>query len=143
MITDDVECRSMAGPERFDAFTLMKAFRSDEAGLGDALTLFVEREDYGFVWLAYREDSVVGCASVGYTIATAAGGLVALVRDLYVVPAARRTGVATALLAALEARLGALGVARFEIATNGDAALHAFLAARGLSVTAGVFAAHR
>jgi GNAT superfamily N-acetyltransferase len=133
----------MAGPERFDAFALMRAFRSDESLLGDALTLFTEREDYGFVWLAYREDAVVGCASVGYAISTGAGGLAALVRDLYVVPDARRGGVATAMLAALEARLAALSIKRFEVAAGADAGLLAFLAARGFTIAAGLFAANR
>jgi GNAT superfamily N-acetyltransferase len=143
MINELVECRSMTGPERFDAFTLMQTFRRDHNALSDALSLFVEREDYGFVWLAYREDAAVGCASVGYTISTAAGGLTAVVRDLYVVPAARRGGVATALLATLESRLAALEVVRFEIAATGDPALLAFLTARGFTVTAGLFAARR
>jgi GNAT superfamily N-acetyltransferase len=130
----------MSGPERLDAFTFMRAFRADERALGDALTLFVEREDFGFVWLAYRSDTLVGCASVGYGVASTAGGLVGVVRDLYVAPPVRRAGIASALLAALETRLTHLGVTRIEIAANGDAALLAFLAARGYRVTAGVFA---
>jgi GNAT superfamily N-acetyltransferase len=140
---DPTECRPMAGPERYDALTLMRAFRADEARLSDALNLFVEREDYGFVWLAYREDTALGCCSVGYTVSTAAGGLTAVVRDLYVIPAARRGGIATAMLAALAARLAALDVARTEIAANGDAGLLAFVAARGLTVTAAIFAPGR
>jgi len=133
----------MGGPERFDALRLMQTFRGDEHRLSDALKLFVEREDYGFVWLAYREDAAVGCASVGYTISTDAGGLVAVVRDLYVVPAARRSGVATALLAALGTRLAALDVTRFELAFAGDPGLLAFASARGFTLTAGLFAARR
>jgi GNAT superfamily N-acetyltransferase len=143
MTSDLIECRTMGGPERFDAFTLMRAFCQDESALSEALALFVDREDYGFVWLGYREDELVGCASVGYAISTAAGGLVALVRDLYVVPAARRSGVATALLAALTERLAGLGLAGLEIAAAGDAGLAAFVAARGFRLTAGLFAASR
>ncbi len=131
----------MAGPERVDAFALYRQFRPDEQRLGAALALFAEREDYGFVWLAYGEDAPVGCCSVGYTISTLAGGVTALVRDLYVVPAARRRGVATALLATLTARLAAVSIVRMEIAAGGDASLLAFLAARGGSVTAGIFTA--
>lgn len=133
----------MAGPERFDAFSLMKAFRGDESRLGDALTLFVEREDYGFVWLAYREDIAVGCASVGYTIATAAGGVTAVVRDLFVIPAVRRSGVASAMLAALTAELDALDVVQIEIAADGDPATLAFLTARAFTIAAGLFARRR
>jgi hypothetical protein len=80
-VNDTIVFRTMGGPERLDAFELMRTFRRDERRLGDALTLFVEREDYGFVWLAYRDAAAVGCASVSYAVSTQAGGLVALVRD--------------------------------------------------------------
>ena len=125
----------MAGPERYDAFSLMKRFRNDEAALGDALALFVDREDFGFVWLAYQDDVAVGCASVGYGIASDAGGVVATVRDLYVVPEARRIGVATALLARLHERLDALDVRRVDIPVAGDPGLQAFLKAAGYDAT--------
>lgn len=141
--TDLIDCRRMAGPERFDVLRVMRAFRPDEARLTAALTLFTEREDYGFVWLAYRDDTLAGCCSVGYAIGTAAGGLTAVVRDLFVVPAARRLGVATALIESLRGHLAALDVARIEIAATGDAGLLAFLAARGFAVTAGLFSAAR
>ncbi|GAC1416365.1 MAG: hypothetical protein NVSMB64_26570 [Candidatus Velthaea sp.] len=134
-VTPLIECRAMAGPERYDAFALMKRFRTDEAALGDALALFVDREDYGFVWLAYREAVPVGCASVGYAIATDAGGVVALVRDMYVVTDARRSGIATALLASLHARLDALDVERVDIPVAGDPGLQAFLLKSGYAPT--------
>jgi len=121
----------MAGPERYDAFSLMRRFRSDEAALGDALTLFVEREDYGFVWLAYAGSTCVGCVSVGYGIGTAAGGLIATLDDLYVLPDGRRRGIATTLLDDLHVRLDALDVRRIDIAAPADPALQAFLHSRG------------
>jgi GNAT superfamily N-acetyltransferase len=130
-----IDCRVMAGPERYDAFSLMKRFRSDEALLGDALALFVDREDFGFIWLAYEDDSPVGCASVGYVITTDAGGVVAVVRDVYVLAEARRHGVATAMLAALSARLDALDVRRIDVPVAGDPGLQAFLLAAGYRAT--------
>jgi len=123
----------MAGPERYDAFALMRRFRTDEAALGDALTLFVEREDYGFVWLAYAGSTCVGCVSAGYAIGTAAGGVIAVLDDLYVVPEARRRGIATTMLDDLHVRLDAADVRRIEIAAPADPALQAFLRARGYS----------
>src|SRR5271154_5512902 len=105
-----IDCRPMTGPERYDAFTLMLRFRSDQAALGDALTLFVEREDYGFVWLAYDGDTCVGCCSIGYAIATNTGGVTAVLRDLYVLPEVRRQGIASAMLASLRSRLEGLGI---------------------------------
>jgi len=130
-----IDCRVMAGPERYDAFSLMKRFRIAEALLGEALALFVDREDLGFVWLAYDDDSPVGCASVGYASATDAGGLVAVVRDIYVVPEARRRGAATAMLGALRARLDALEVRRVDVPVAGDPGLPAFLIAAGYRTT--------
>ncbi len=124
----------MAGPERFDAFALMQQFCSDHQRLSDALSLYVDREDYGFVWLAYREDVAVGCCSVGYAIAPDAGGLIALVRDVFVRPDSRRSGVGAGMLDALEARLAALPIARIETpATTG--ALATFLTTRGYRAT--------
>jgi GNAT superfamily N-acetyltransferase len=129
----EIECRAMAGPERYDAFSLMRRFRTDEAALGDALTLFVEREDYGFVWLAYAGSTCVGCVSVGYAIGTTAGGLIATLDDLYVIPDGRRRGIATTMLDDLHVRLDALDVRRVDIAAPGDPALQAFLRSRGYS----------
>jgi GNAT superfamily N-acetyltransferase len=125
-----VDCRMMAGPERFDAFSMMKRFRTDEALLGDALSLFVDREDLGFVWLAYRDDSPVGCCSVGYVIGTDAGGVIAVVRDIYVLPEVRREGVAGAMLASLAERVNGI-----DVPVAGDPGLQAFLRAAGYRPT--------
>ncbi|MEA2665810.1 MAG: hypothetical protein QOI11_2754, partial [Candidatus Eremiobacteraeota bacterium] len=100
----------MAGPERFDAYALMQRFRSDEAALGDALALFVDRPDYGFVWLAYEDGIPVACVSAAFAISTETGGLVADLRDLFVAPERRRRGIGSALLATLHGRLDQLGV---------------------------------
>src|SRR5471030_793318 len=130
-----VDCRMMAGPERLDAFSMMKRFRTDEALLGDALSLFVDREDLGFVWLAYRDDCPVGCCSVGYVIGTDAGGVIAVVRDIYVLPEVRREGVATAMLASLAERVNGIDVRRIDVPVAGDPGLQAFLRAAGYHPT--------
>jgi GNAT superfamily N-acetyltransferase len=125
-----IECRTMAGPERFDAFALMKQFR-DETALGEALALFAERPDYGFVWLAYDDGIPAGCVSVAFGISTQSGGVVADLRDLWVAEDRRRRGIASALLATLHGRLAHLDVTRFEAAIPDHPALHSFFAARG------------
>ena len=125
-----IECRTMAGPERFDAFALMKHFR-DEAALGDALALFADRPDYGFVWLAYDDGIPAGCVSVAFGISTERGGVVADLRDLWVAADRRRRGIGSALLATLHARLDQLEVKRVESAIPGDPALLGFFSARG------------
>jgi GNAT superfamily N-acetyltransferase len=125
-----IECRTMAGPERLDAFALLKHVR-DESALGDALALFVDRPDYGFVWLAYDDGIPAACVSVAYAISTETGGLVAELRDLFVTEERRRRGIGTALLATLHARLDQLAVTRVEASIPHDEALRAFFAARG------------
>lgn len=127
----------MAGAERLDAFALMKAFRPDEAALGEALALFADRPDYGFVWLAYDDGIPAACVSVAFAISTEAGGLVADLRDLWVAPDRRRRGIGSALLATLHGRLDQLGVRRVDAAIPDDAAPRAFFAARGYADAGG------
>ena len=126
-----IECRTMAGAERLDAFALMKRFRTDEAALGDALALFAERPDYGFVWLAYVDGIPAACVSVAFAISAEAGGLAAELRDLWVAEEVRRRGVGSALVATLHGRLDQLDVRRIDVAVPPSAALRSFLRARG------------
>jgi GNAT superfamily N-acetyltransferase len=126
-----IECRTMGGPERPDAYVLMRGFRDDEAALGEALTLFVDRPDYGFIWLAYDDGTPAACVSVSFAISTERGGLLAQVRDLWVVPERRRRGIGSALIATLHGRLDQLEVLRVAAAIPDDPALRGFFAARG------------
>ena len=120
----------MASPERLDAFALMKRFRPDETALGEALSLFVDRPDYGFVWLAYDDGIPAACVSVAFGISTETGGVVAELRDLWVAEERRRRGIGSALLATLHGRLDQLEVRRVEATLPDDPALRGFFAAR-------------
>jgi GNAT superfamily N-acetyltransferase len=133
----------MAGPERYDAFSLMKQFRPDEATLGDALSLFVDRPDYGFIWLAYADGIPVGCISVAFGISTASGGVLAVLRDLWVDPTYRRKGVGTAMLLTLQARLDQLDVRETEVAAEDEPGLRALLTARGYAARSGTVFSRR
>ncbi|HEX3550404.1 MAG TPA: GNAT family N-acetyltransferase [Candidatus Elarobacter sp.] len=128
-----IECRTMGGPDRLDAFALMKAFHPDEAALGDALALFVDRPDYGFVWLGYDDGVPAACVSVSFGISTERGGLLARLDDLWVAPDRRRRGIGSALVATLHGRLDQLEVVRIAAAVSSDAALRGFFTARGYS----------
>ncbi|HEY4440909.1 MAG TPA: GNAT family N-acetyltransferase [Candidatus Elarobacter sp.] len=143
MVPSVVECRTMAGPERYDAFSLMKQFRPDEATLGDALSLFVDRPDYGFIWLAYADGIPVGCISVAFGISTASGGVLAVLRDLWVDPTYRRKGVGTAMLLTLQARLDQLDVRETEVAAEDEPGLRALLTARGYAARSGTVFSRR
>jgi GNAT superfamily N-acetyltransferase len=120
----------MGGPERPDAFVLMRGFRSDEAALGDALALFVDRPDYGFIWLAYDDDTPAACVSVSFAISSERGGLLARLADLWVAPDRRRRGIGSALIATLHGRLDQLDVKRIAAAIPDDPGLRGFFAAR-------------
>ena len=137
-----IECRTMASAERFDAFTLMRRFRGDEGTLGEALTLFVDRPDYGFIWLAYDDDHAAACVSVSFGIDTEAGGLVATLRDFYVLEERRRRGIGSALLLTLHARLAPLEVKRVD-ALGMDPTMLAFMKARGYEVAGALFTRRR
>jgi GNAT superfamily N-acetyltransferase len=126
-----IECRTMASAERLDAFALMRSFREDEAALGDALALFVDRPDYGFVWLAYDDGIPAACVCVSFAISTETGGIVAQLHDLWVAEDLRRRGIGSALLATLHGRLDQLEVTRIDAAIPGDGRLRAFFTARG------------
>ncbi len=128
----------MASAERYDVFALMRHFRGSEGPLGEALTLFIERPDYGFIWLAYDDDHPVACVSVSFGIDTEAGGLVATLRDLFVLPERRRRGIGSALLATLHGRLAQLDVRRVDLLGN-DQTLVPFMRARGYELTAAGF----
>jgi GNAT superfamily N-acetyltransferase len=123
----------MAGAERLDAFALMRHFR-DETALGDALSLFVDRPDYGFVWLAYDDGIPAACVSVAYGISSEAGGLAAELHDIWVAEDRRRRGIGSALLATLHGRLDQLEVRQVEAAIPREGPLRAFFAARGYAV---------
>ena len=133
----------MASAERYDAFSLMQQFRTNESALGEALTLFVERPDYGFVWLAYVDDHPAGCVSVSLGIDTETGGVAATLRDFYVEPGYRRSGLASAILVTLEARLAHLEVGRIDAVGGGDPALRPFFEARGYRAAGAIFTHRR
>jgi GNAT superfamily N-acetyltransferase len=134
-----IECRTMASAERYDAFALMEKFRPDGAALGEALSLFIDRPDFGFVWLAYLDDHPAACASASLGIDTETGGLVATVRDLYVLPERRRHGIGSALLVTLQGRLEALEVKRVEAVCGADPSLLGFFEARGYKLNSAAF----
>jgi GNAT superfamily N-acetyltransferase len=117
----------------------MERFRTDAAALGEALSLFIDRPDYGFIWLAYVDDHPAACASASLGIDTETGGLLATVRDLFVPQERRRHGVGSALLVTLQGRLKALDVKRIEAVCGADPSLLGFFEARGYRLNSASF----
>jgi GNAT superfamily N-acetyltransferase len=89
-----------------------------ESALGAALTLFLDRPDYGFVWMAFEAERAVGCALVSYAISPALGELIANLDGVVVAPGQRRRGIGTQMLEVLGAHLKAAEIARLDVSVN-------------------------
>jgi GNAT superfamily N-acetyltransferase len=113
----------LAGDEHYadsrEAYAGDKADRAGtEAALGAALTLFLDRPDYGFVWMSFEEERAVGCALVAYAISPALGEIVANLDGVVVAPGQRRRGIGTQMIEALGEHLRAAGIARLDVSVN-------------------------
>jgi GNAT superfamily N-acetyltransferase len=87
-------------------------------GLNNALDLFLERPELGFVWLAHDDRGVAGICVVCYAISTSMGAVVAKLDDVSVKEDRRGAGIGTALLEQLKEQL------RKEFVTRIDVAVH-------------------
>jgi ribosomal protein S18 acetylase RimI-like enzyme len=128
-----ITCRKMMAADVADAFEMLRMFlREDEhylasseaygdrgfQGLNDALDLFLEQPELGFVWLAYDEQGAAGVCVVCYAISTSMGAVVAKLDDVSVKANRRGEGVGTALLEQLKQQL------RKELVTRIDVGVH-------------------
>jgi GNAT superfamily N-acetyltransferase len=118
-----------------DAFKMLSAFlTADEhylassaaygdlgvRGLNDALYLFLERPELGFVWLARDEQGVAGICVVCYAISTSLGNVVAKLDDVSVQENRRGSGVGTAMVEQLKEELRRHSVMRIDVAVHVD-----------------------
>jgi len=128
-----ITCRKMTAPDVRVAFDMLSAFlREDEhylassqaygdrgiQGLNDALYLFLEHPDLGFVWLAYDDDGVAGICVICYAISTSMGSLVAKLDDVSVKPDRRGAGIGTVLIEALKEQLKKESVTRIDVGVH-------------------------
>ena len=93
--------------------------RGEEA-LQTSLTLFVNRPELGFVWLALDGSVALAVCVVSLAISTSAGALVAKLDDVFVVSSRQRSGVGTALLDGLKRELRDLGARRIDTSVHFD-----------------------
>jgi GNAT superfamily N-acetyltransferase len=135
----NLDFRRMISSDRPDVFALLSdyftndpyyeassvAYRGREATrdiidatLAEGIALFLDRPDYGFVWLAFEEGRVVGCAAIGYAISLSLGRVVASLDLLAVAPASRRHGVGAELVESLVAELEGADIARLDAAVH-------------------------
>jgi len=125
----------MADAELDAAFSLLRAFlasdthyRDSADAYGDrgpealrhALRLFLSRPDLGFVWVLVDAGAVVGCCVVCYAISTSAGGIVAKLDDVCVLPGREGQGIGSALIDSLKCELRSRGAQRIDTSCHHD-----------------------
>jgi len=105
----------MGGTERIDAFRLYSRIpNAPQVGLQAALNLFVEREDYGFIWIAYDGNEAVGVCTVTWTISLGHGAVVAFLDHLFVSPDRDREETGVAMVELLKQDLRKVGIGRID-----------------------------
>src|SRR5688500_158481 len=103
-----IRCRKMGAADVRDAFHMLSDFLSADEhylassqaygdlgmqGLNNALDLFLEQPELGFVWMAFDENGVAGICVVCYAISTSMGSVVAKLDDVSVKPDRRGKGI--------------------------------------------------
>ena len=88
--------------------------------LRQALHMFLEHPELGFVWVARRDGRVVGCCVICYAISTSRGSLVAKLDDVNVRPGLEGRGVGSVMMGALKDELRGEGVSRIDTASHFD-----------------------
>lgn len=128
-----ITCRKLTAADVSDAYEMLQAFLNEDEhyldsskaygdrgfqGLNDALDLFLERPELGFVWLAYDDDQLAGICVVCYAISTSMGAVVAKLDDVSVKADVRGKGVGSALMEQLKEQLRKEAVTRIDVAVH-------------------------
>ncbi len=87
-------------------------------GLNNALDLFLERPELGFVWMAYDDQGAAAVCVVCYAISTSMGSVVAKLDDVSVKEDRRGKGVGTVLMEQLKTELRREAVTRIDVAVH-------------------------
>ena len=126
-------CRKMSAADVPHAFEMLGAFLTEDRhylesskaygdqgirGLNDALDLFLERPELGFVWLAFDDQRIAGTCVVSYAISTSIGAVVAKLDDVFVRQDQRGKGAGTALIGGLKEQLKKESVMRIDVAVH-------------------------
>jgi len=128
-----ITCRKMRAADVRDAFEMLSKFLSGDEhylasskaygdlgmrGLIDALDLFLERPELGFVWMAFDEDGAAAVCVVCYAISTSMGSIVAKLDDVSVKDDRRGKGIGTELVEQLKTQLRSEAVTRIDVAVH-------------------------
>jgi ribosomal protein S18 acetylase RimI-like enzyme len=128
-----ITCRKMTAGLVPDAYEMLRSFLTEDEhylassaaygdrgtkGINDALDLFLERPELGFVWLAYDENGVAGMCVICYAISTSMGVVVAKLDDVSVKQDRRGQGVGTELMRQLKEQLRRESVMRIDVGVH-------------------------
>jgi GNAT superfamily N-acetyltransferase len=128
-----ITCRKMTAADVSEAFEMLRTFLSEDEhylassqaygdrgfqGLNDALDLFLERPELGFVWIAYDELGAAAICVICYAISTSMGAVVAKLDDVSVKADRRGKGIGSALLEQLKEQLRKESVTRIDVAVH-------------------------
>jgi ribosomal protein S18 acetylase RimI-like enzyme len=128
-----ITCRKMTAADVSAAFEMLSAFLNEDEhyldsskaygdrglqGLNDALDLFLEQPELGFVWIASDDSGIAGICVVCYAISTSMGAVVAKLDDVSVKADRRGRKVGTALLEQLKEQLRKESVTRIDVAVH-------------------------
>jgi ribosomal protein S18 acetylase RimI-like enzyme len=128
-----ITCRKMTAESVSDAYQMLSAFLGKDEhylasskaygdrglqGINDALDLFLERPELGFVWLAFDEHGIAAMCVVCYAISTSMGAVVAKLDDVSVKEDRRGLGVGTELLSQLKEQLRRESVTRIDVGVH-------------------------
>jgi GNAT superfamily N-acetyltransferase len=132
-VVELITCRKMTAADVADAYGMLQAFLNEDKhyldssqaygdrgfqGLNDALDLFLERPELGFIWMAFDEKGAAAICVICYAISTSMGAVVAKLDDVSVKPDRRGMGVGTALLEQLKDQLKKESVTRIDVAVH-------------------------
>ena len=128
-----IACRRMTEASMPGAFGLLKTFlgtdelylESSEAygdagedALTDALRLFLQRPDLGFVWMAWEGEEAVGVCVVCFAISTSLGTLVVKLDDVFVKEGWQGRGVGSRMISDLKRELLSRDVRRIDTSVH-------------------------
>lgn len=85
-----------------------------------ALKKIINNKDIGTIFVVTKEQKVVGCVNILFTISTALGGRVALLEDMIINPLYQNKGIGKKLLLKVFEKLKKKKVQRITLLTDGD-----------------------
>lgn len=91
-----------------------------EAALKQALDLFSNHPELGFVWIAADEQEVAGVCVVCFAISTSAGAIVSKLDDVYVPASRQNQGIGSILMSSLFQELRSMGIMRVDTSVHHD-----------------------